>query len=105
MAVLRLFTREPRTVSEAARRLGSSRQGVQRLVNALVQGGWLEARANPRDRRASRFALTEGGRALVAEHARTEARSFNEMAEGLAPDALRAAAALLREIRRRQQRG
>ena len=104
LAVLGSLRREPGTVSDVARRLASARQGVQRLVDALVQAGLLEPLPNPRHRRAPLFALTAHGREDQAEHARAEALRFNQLAEGLAPEALRAAAAILEEIYRRQQR-
>jgi DNA-binding MarR family transcriptional regulator len=43
---------EPRSVSEIGRRMGLTRQSVQRLADALVEDGFARWRANPRHQRA-----------------------------------------------------
>ncbi|HYD11183.1 MAG TPA: MarR family winged helix-turn-helix transcriptional regulator [Acidimicrobiales bacterium] len=49
------------TVSDAARRLGISRQAVQRVADALVDEGLLRHADNPAHRRAPLLRLTTGG--------------------------------------------
>jgi DNA-binding MarR family transcriptional regulator len=43
---------EPRTVAEVARRMGLTRQSVQRLADVLVAEGFADWEPNPRHRRA-----------------------------------------------------
>lgn len=57
----------PRTVSEIARVLGLSRQGIQRIADSLVNAGFTEFRDNPRHRSANVLALTMKGLIALAE--------------------------------------
>jgi DNA-binding MarR family transcriptional regulator len=52
---------EPRTVAEIGRRMGMTRQGVQRIADLLVARGLAEYRPNPAHRRAKLLACTEAG--------------------------------------------
>src|SRR4051812_8426289 len=52
---------EPRSVAEIARRMGMTRQGVQRVAGLLVDRGLAEYRPNPAHRRAKLLACTEAG--------------------------------------------
>jgi DNA-binding MarR family transcriptional regulator len=52
---------EPRTVAEIGRRMGMTRQGVQRVANLLVEHDLAEFRPNPAHRRAKLLACTEAG--------------------------------------------
>ena len=52
---------EPRTVADVSRRMGMTRQGVQRVADLLVGRGLAEYRANPAHRRAKLLACTEAG--------------------------------------------
>lgn len=51
----------PRSVAEIARRMGMTRQGVQRVADLLVERGLAEYRENPAHRRAKLLAPTEAG--------------------------------------------
>lgn len=71
-----VFSDAPLTVAQAARRLGTSRQAVQRTANELVASGLATTRPNP-DHRASPFVVLtpEGHQTLhriskAAAHAR-----------------------------------
>jgi DNA-binding MarR family transcriptional regulator len=64
---------EPRPVAEVARRMGMTRQGVQRIADVLVDRGLAEYRPNPAHRRAKLLACTEAGywavrRISLAQH-------------------------------------
>ena len=64
---------EPRTVAEIGRRMGMTRQGVQRVADLLVERGLAEYRPNPAHRRAKLLACTEAGywairRITLAQH-------------------------------------
>jgi DNA-binding MarR family transcriptional regulator len=52
---------EPHSVAEIARRMGMTRQGVQRVADQLVDRGLAEYRPNPAHRRAKFLAGTEAG--------------------------------------------
>lgn len=63
---LSVFSDGPRTVSQAARRLGTTRQALQRTTNALLSTGLLSAAPNPDHRTAPLISLTPDGQALLA---------------------------------------
>jgi DNA-binding MarR family transcriptional regulator len=52
---------QPRSVAGIARRMGMTRQGVQRVADLLVERGLAEYRQNPDHRRAKLLACTEAG--------------------------------------------
>jgi DNA-binding MarR family transcriptional regulator len=52
---------EPRSVAEIGRRMGMTRQGVQRVADHLVDRGLAEYRPNLAHRRAKLMACTEAG--------------------------------------------
>lgn len=90
----------PSTVPEIAARMGLSRQGVQRLVNAMAEEGLIELRPNPRHARSPRVAATAAGAAAFAE-ADSRRRAWAEgLAQGLDPADLAAATAVLSQLRR-----
>lgn len=60
--LLSVLSGAPRTVPAAARRLGVSRQAVQRLADALRDEGYLRADANPAHASSPLFSLTRKGR-------------------------------------------
>jgi DNA-binding MarR family transcriptional regulator len=53
------------TASDAARRLGVSRQAVQRVADALIDDGLVRAEPNPGHRRAPHLRLTSEGEAAL----------------------------------------
>jgi len=64
---------QPRTVSDIGRRMGLTRQAVQRIADVLVERGLAVYEANPSHRRASLVACTEAGywairRIAIAQH-------------------------------------
>lgn len=60
--VMSVLSDEPASVSAAARRLGLTRQSVQRTVGDLVRAGQIELTPDPADRRAPLASLTPAGR-------------------------------------------
>ena len=58
---------EPSTVPQIARRLGVTRQGVQRIADLLVTEGWASFERNPDHRASPRLVLSEEGRAALAQ--------------------------------------
>jgi DNA-binding MarR family transcriptional regulator len=63
--VLSVVSDGPRTVASAARRLGLTRQSVQRVADELVAGGQVQLAANPDHARAPLVSLTDRGRATL----------------------------------------
>jgi len=83
----------PLSVAQIARRMGLSRQAVQRVANDLAANGLTAYRVNPDHKRAKLVTLTEQGELA---HARADARQaawVNVIGKGLDPtrvvDALR----------------
>ena len=52
---------QPRSVAEIGRRMGMTRQGVQRVADLLAERGLAEYRPNPAHRRAKLLACTDAG--------------------------------------------
>lgn len=72
--LLSAISEHPETVSRAARRLGVTRQAVQRVANELVHERLAEYRDNPDHRGSPLLALTDAGRdALTAINRRAQA--------------------------------
>jgi DNA-binding MarR family transcriptional regulator len=104
MALLRsLALRGPRNLSELARERGVSRQGVQRLAEALVAEGLARSAVDPRSARAKRLELTEAGLAAYRALAQQEARALNARAAGLTPAELQTAARVVRALAARSR--
>jgi DNA-binding MarR family transcriptional regulator len=90
---------EPRSVAEIGRRMGVSRQGVQRVADLLVEHRLAEYRANPMHRRAKLLACTEAGywairQISLVQHPWAD-EIGNEVGEGALRDALSAAQRLI----------
>jgi DNA-binding MarR family transcriptional regulator len=101
MALLRsLALHGPRHPSELARERGVSRQGVQRLADAMLAEGLARSVPDPGDARLKRIELTGAGLAAYRELAQREARELNALAAGLAPADLRTATRVLRMLAR-----
>jgi DNA-binding MarR family transcriptional regulator len=89
---------EPRSVAEVARRMGMTRQGVQRVADLLVERGLAEYRPNPAHRRAKLLACTEAGHWAIRRIALAQRPWANRIAAGLDPDELRGALATMRQL-------
>ncbi|MFZ4238931.1 MarR family winged helix-turn-helix transcriptional regulator [Streptomyces murinus] len=91
---------QPLPVARAARRLGITRQGVQRIANDLVRDGLAEYLDNPDHRTSPLLALTAvGHRTLDAITARA-ATAHRVMAEGIAGSDLATVREMLRRLTR-----
>lgn len=89
---------EPRTVAEIGRRMGLTRQGVQRIADLLAERGLAEYRPNPAHRRAKLLACTEAGywavrRISLAQHPWAE-----RVGGAIGADDLRDALATMRRL-------
>lgn len=86
---------EPVRIGELHAHVLLSQPALSRLVDRLVERGYVERRADPADRRGVRLSLTEDGRAkqlrIGRQHARSVARAVSTE---LDPDELRQLAAI-----------
>ncbi|MGE7384603.1 MarR family winged helix-turn-helix transcriptional regulator [Streptomyces sp. NPDC004126] len=98
--LMSVVSEEPLPVARAARRLGVTRQGVQRIANELVRDGLGEFRDNPDHRTSPLLALTPGGRGALAAITRRAEAAHAVMGEGLSPADLAAVRTLLRRLTR-----
>ena len=84
--VLSVLSDGPRTVAQAARRLGTVRQAVQRLTRELVRDGLLAARDNPDHRTSPLFELTAEGRVVLARISAVAEEIHRDQLEKLGPE-------------------
>ena len=88
----------PRTVSQIARRMGLTRQGVQKVAHVLVRERLIELVPNPDHRRSPILRLTGRGKAVLERINAAQAVWSNEVAEGLRLPDLEAAVLAIREV-------
>jgi DNA-binding MarR family transcriptional regulator len=89
---------EPRTVAEIGRRMGMTRQGVQRVADLLVERGLAEYRPNPAHRRAKLLACTEAGYWAIRRIALVVVPWGNRIGAEVGADELRSALATMRHL-------
>jgi DNA-binding MarR family transcriptional regulator len=73
----------PITVAEIARRMGLSRQNVQRIANRLEQDGFIDTSPNPAHRRAKLYFLTAFGIESMQEVTKRQERWVNQLAKNM----------------------
>lgn len=95
----------PQTVSGIARRMGLTRQSVQRTVNELARSGIVRMLENPDHKRAKLVDLTPAGRAALDAVTVRQGVWANVAADGIASTRLADAVDLLRELRQRLENG
>lgn len=91
----------PRTVPQIARRMGLTRQSVQRVANALEDEGLAVFLSNPEHQRSPLLSLTDRGTEVIEGIDEAQVRWSNQTAEGLSSDEMRSAAHVLQEITKR----
>ena len=74
------------TQRELAARLNLDESTVSRLVDHLVQRGWLERAVDEHNRRRSRLTLTAEGRAVLADICQASAAKFRLIQERIPPE-------------------
>lgn len=95
----------PMTVPQIAKLKGVTRQHIQLLADALVEGGFASVKENPAHRRSSLITLTEKGRRAFAKMRAREAPLIEELSgEFEAQELERATAVLTRLIARIEAR-
>ena len=96
--VLGMVVDAPMTVSAIARRMGLTRQSVQRTADRLVRDGYARTRVNPQHRSAKLYELSPHGRQVMAAvNGRQEAWA-DRLADGLRTDRLEGAGTLLKTL-------
>ena len=86
--VLGAVLREPLTVAEIGRRMGITRQAVQRIANRLIDEGMLESRPNPAHKRSPLFTPTARGRAAIERIAPDQTAFSTRIIEAFGRDEL-----------------
>ncbi|WP_347403868.1 MarR family winged helix-turn-helix transcriptional regulator [Mycobacterium sp. 236(2023)] len=98
--LLSVVSENPETVPRAARRLGVTRQAVQRVANELVDGGLAEFRTNPDHRTSPLLTLTPAGQktlGAINDRARAHHRSVRR---DIGDDEIRTARSVVRSLLR-----
>ncbi|MGH3383638.1 MAG: MarR family winged helix-turn-helix transcriptional regulator [Nocardioidaceae bacterium] len=100
--VMSVVSEEGLTVATAARRLGLSRQAVQRVANDLRDLGYVRSSTNPGDRRAPLIGLTRRGHGVLTRlwTASHESREQLLSSADLSPEDLLSARVTLRRLLR-----
>jgi DNA-binding MarR family transcriptional regulator len=88
----------PLTVSGIARRMGLTRQSVQRTANCLVRDSFAQAAANPDHQTAKLYRLTPMGQGVMAEVGRRQEAWAQRLSHGLAAQSLEDAGQLLQTL-------
>ncbi|MEA3536681.1 helix-turn-helix domain-containing protein [Rhizobium sp. CC-YZS058] len=88
----------PLTVSDIARAMGLTRQGVQRVVDLLAAHGHVAFTPNPHHQRAKLVAITEAGRAALALAEQAAGPVDQRLLERIGADRLATALAVLGEL-------
>lgn len=86
--VLGAVLRQPLTVAGAAREMGLTRQGVQRVADLLVGAGFAEYRPNPAHARARLLAPTDQGWAAIEAIRKPTSRLARAVADVVGQDDL-----------------
>ena len=79
------------TVSQIARRMGGTRQGIQRVANVLAQEGLIEFLDNPDHKSSPKVSLTDSGRRASGRIADRQAVWANAIGEGVTEQSVREA--------------
>jgi DNA-binding MarR family transcriptional regulator len=89
---------QPRSVAAIGRRMGMTRQGVQRVADLLVERGLAEYRPNPDHRRAKLLACTEAGYWAIRQISLVQHPFANKVGAELGTEELRATLATMRRL-------
>ena len=89
---------QPRSVAAIGRRMGLTRQGVQRVADLLVERGLAEYRPNPDHRRAKLLACTEAGYWSIRRISLVAHPWGNRIGGEVGADELRTALATMRQL-------
>lgn len=82
--VMSAASADPRTVPQIARRLGVSRQNIQRIADLLVAENWASFAANPDHKGSPYLLLNARGRDALAKITKAAGQSHAQLARRLA---------------------
>ncbi|GEM47308.1 MarR family winged helix-turn-helix transcriptional regulator [Deinococcus cellulosilyticus] len=99
--VLGAMGEEGSSVATIARRMGLTRQSVQRVADVLEQEGLAEYQDNPCHKRAKLLVLTDQGKAVLQQIEAAQIQWANEVAKDLDVDALKTLGHLLVQLEKR----
>jgi DNA-binding MarR family transcriptional regulator len=102
--VLGMIVDQKLTVSAIARRIGLTRQSVQRTADRLVAEGVASAISNPDHQSAKLYVLTTMGKKIMAQVKRRQAVWANRIADGLSLSDFSIAGDLLQTIMNRLEK-
>ena len=91
----------PLTVSQVSRRMGLSRQAVQRIVNDLVESQMVELQPNPDHKRAPLVSISKTGAETMARIDQAQIAWVNELANSFSERQLTKTTQALEAIRQR----
>ena len=94
----------PITVAAIGRKMGLSRQNVQRIANRLKQDGFIDTSPNPAHRRAKLYFLTERGTESIEEITRRQEAWVNQMSKGMKLAELKQTVSMMIDCRQRVQK-
>ena len=103
--VLGGLTDGPASVADIARKMGLTRQSVQRIADRLMEEGFAATAPNPAHRRAKLYTLTSHGEAVMAEVSRRQIEWSNRIAEAIDSEDLAAALSVMTKLRQRLEKG
>ena len=95
------YSGTPQPVAWLARSMGLNRQGVQRIVNELRTGGFVELKPNPNHRRAHLVVLTRRGKSVFEAAQRLQEPWVNSLADGLSIKDIATAKRIAESLRER----
>lgn len=99
--VLGTLHESPSTVAEIARRMGLTRQNVQRIADCLAKDGFATTSTNPAHRRAKLYSLTLRGRTVMEEASHRQAEWANKIADGIDSTEIAEAVSLMAVLKKR----
>lgn len=101
--VLGSLTDGPITVPGIARKMGLSRQNVQRIVNRLIKDEFIETVENPDHRRAKLCFLTSFGKETMQEVSKRQVEWINQISKDMELVELRQSVEVMIDCRQRVQ--
>ena len=93
----------PLTVAQIARRMGLSRQGVQRIVNDLSRLNMVKRAANMDHKRAPLISISPKGKKTMEKVNAAQVLWVNELSQGMSERGMRQAHRLLQDLRDRSE--
>ena len=92
---------QPLTVAQIARRMGLTRQAVQRITNDLLKLKMVELSPNPDHKRSPLVSISTKGEKTMVDLNKAQAKWVNKLAEGISERELNKVFKLLQKIRER----